>query len=168
MNTQKTEALEGVRELPEVAICCGRTECGGECGNEWQGTQAAPKLLDDPRLQQLFGDAIEGALAFGFQGNNQPPEGHWLWRFWNIGRAEAAAPRSAAPDLSRWEKARFGVFLADGSFEELTADDPCGEDHPFGRTARWVGGPHDMQLLRAALVSPPVTPSEGGKPEGGA
>ena len=20
-----------------VAVCCGRSECGGECGNEWQG-----------------------------------------------------------------------------------------------------------------------------------
>lgn len=60
--------------------------------------------LDTPRLQQLFGDAIEGALAFGFQGNNPPPEGHWLWRFWNIGRAEAtkaAALSTAAPE-SGW------------------------------------------------------------------
>ena len=57
--------------------------------------------LNDPRLQQAFGDAIEGALAFGFQGNNQPPEGHWLWRFWNIGRAEGVkADAGAAPERS--------------------------------------------------------------------
>jgi hypothetical protein len=56
--------------------------------------------LDDPKLQKVFGDAIEGALAFGLQQNNKPPEGHWLWRFWNIGAAEArkaaAVPTSAA------------------------------------------------------------------------
>lgn len=51
---------------------------------------AGPKPLDNQHLQQLFGDAIEGALAFGFQGNNEPPAGHWLWRFWNIGNAERA------------------------------------------------------------------------------
>ena len=49
----------------------------------------AVKPLDDPRLQQAFGDAIEGALAFGYQQNNKPPVGHWLNRFWNIGSAEA-------------------------------------------------------------------------------
>jgi hypothetical protein len=54
------------------------------------------KPLDDPHLQELFGDCIEGALAFGYQGSNEPPEGHWLWRFWNIGRAEAAAPPAPA------------------------------------------------------------------------
>lgn len=49
----------------------------------------ALKSLDDPHLQQLFGDAIEGALALGYQGTNAPPPGHWLQRFWDIGRAEA-------------------------------------------------------------------------------
>lgn len=70
-----------------------------------------PKPLDDPRLQQAFGDAIEGALAFGYQGTNKPPEGHWLWRFWNLGRNQAAlatpqpaaqeAPREAVSDAAR-------------------------------------------------------------------
>lgn len=25
-----------------VAACCGRSECGGECGNEWRGMEPAP------------------------------------------------------------------------------------------------------------------------------
>jgi len=83
-------------EIAEVAVCCGRRECGGECGNTWEGTQASPKHLDDPRLQQLFGDAIEGALALGYQNSSPPPDGHWLARFWDIGRAEAA-PNAGAP-----------------------------------------------------------------------
>jgi hypothetical protein len=49
---------------------------------------AAPKPLDDPRLQGLFSDAISGALAFGAQNTNPPPAGHWLERFWQMGRAE--------------------------------------------------------------------------------
>jgi hypothetical protein len=33
-------------------------------------------------------DCIAGAIALGYQGNNQPPEGHWANRFWNMGRSE--------------------------------------------------------------------------------
>ncbi|MGE8466591.1 MAG: hypothetical protein ACN6QE_10760 [Pseudomonas putida] len=35
-------------------------------------------------------DVAVGAMAAGKQNNNQPPEGHWGQRFWNIGRAEGA------------------------------------------------------------------------------
>ena len=58
-----------------------------------------------------------------------------------------------AGDLSQWATARFGVFLEDGRFEELPADDPVGMKHPRGHTSRWVGGSSDMQLLRAALAA---------------
>jgi hypothetical protein len=61
---------------------------------------ATPKPLDDPRLQGLFSDAISGALAFGAQNTNPPPAGHWLERFWQMGRAERAlseAPPAAEP-----------------------------------------------------------------------
>lgn len=33
-------------------------------------------------------DCISGAIAVGYQGNNQPPSDHWANRFWNLGRAE--------------------------------------------------------------------------------
>ncbi|TDV54427.1 hypothetical protein EC919_104163 [Pseudomonas graminis] len=33
-------------------------------------------------------DSITGAMAFGYQNTNPPPEGHWATRFWEIGRAE--------------------------------------------------------------------------------
>nr|WP_315415900.1 hypothetical protein [uncultured Pseudomonas sp.] len=36
-------------------------------------------------------DCAVGAMAFGSQGNNQPPAGHWGHRFWDIGRGEAEA-----------------------------------------------------------------------------
>lgn len=50
---------------------------------------AAGDALTDPALQMLFGEAITGALAFGAQGVNQPPVGHWLEPFWNMARADA-------------------------------------------------------------------------------
>jgi hypothetical protein len=33
-------------------------------------------------------DSIAGAMAFGYQNTNHPPEGHWARRFWDMGRAE--------------------------------------------------------------------------------
>lgn len=33
-------------------------------------------------------DLIAGAIALGYQGNNQPPVDHWANRFWNLGRTE--------------------------------------------------------------------------------
>ncbi|MDX3877649.1 hypothetical protein [Achromobacter denitrificans] len=53
-------------------------------------TPAAGDALADPTLQKLFGEAITGALAFGAQGVNQPPVGHWLEPFWKMARADAA------------------------------------------------------------------------------
>lgn len=45
----------------------------------------SPKPLDDPRLQQLFTWAIDGALTSGYQGVAQPPAGHWLEYWWQKG-----------------------------------------------------------------------------------
>jgi hypothetical protein len=66
-------------------------ESGGRDADLEHGlaTPPAPEApLDDPRLQGLFSDAISGALAFGAQNTNPPPAGHWLERFWQMGRAE--------------------------------------------------------------------------------
>jgi hypothetical protein len=38
----------------------------------------------------LLCNAIIGAMAFGKQNGNPPPEGHWGKEFWDIGRAEGA------------------------------------------------------------------------------
>ncbi|MCO6690438.1 hypothetical protein [Pseudomonas asiatica] len=38
--------------------------------------------------KRLLCDAIIGAMAFGKQNSNPPPEGHWGKEFWDIGRAE--------------------------------------------------------------------------------
>lgn len=66
---------------------------------------AKPKPLDDPELQELFGNTIIGAMAFGSLGTNPPPAGHWLQTFWDMGRKQAlqleavgkAAPAPAMP-----------------------------------------------------------------------
>lgn len=58
---------------------------------------AAPYSMDaDPQgIRATVADAITGALAFGAQGVNRPPEGHWLAPFWNAVREDMAAPQPA-------------------------------------------------------------------------
>lgn len=51
---------------------------------------ARSKEREDPLTGAGASDpvnAIRGAIAFGAQGVNFPPDGHWLLEFWNIGRA---------------------------------------------------------------------------------
>jgi hypothetical protein len=43
-------------------------------------------------------DAITGALAFGAQGANPPPTGHWLVPFWETAREEASRNRPVSSD----------------------------------------------------------------------
>lgn len=45
-------------------------------------------------------DAVVGALAFGKQRSIQPPAGHWLERFYEIGRAEADERDALATDTA--------------------------------------------------------------------
>lgn len=56
---------------------------------------AAPKVLDDPRLQELFTSCIDGALTSGYQGASPPPEGHWLAFWWKKGQAVAMVEEGA-------------------------------------------------------------------------
>ncbi|WP_369070802.1 hypothetical protein [Burkholderia gladioli] len=71
----------------------------------------SPRAADSPRgtdAQILFErkltcEAIDGAIAFGHQGTNQPPDAdHWLAPFWIIGRRLAlldAAPAAPVAEL---------------------------------------------------------------------
>lgn len=97
--------------------------------------------------------ALKAFLSACMDQRNPPMDGD---KMREAMRALATPAPQAAPDLSQWEKRRFGVFLEDGRFEELTADDPCGEKHPRGHTSRWVGGHNDVQLLRAFLAAAPT------------
>jgi hypothetical protein len=41
--------------------------------------------------REITASSIQGAMAFGYQGTNPPPEAdHWLAPFWEIGRKQAA------------------------------------------------------------------------------
>lgn len=54
-----------------------------------QPAQCSYSIDADPQgIRAMVADAITGALAFGAQGSNPPPEGHWLAPFWNAARAD--------------------------------------------------------------------------------
>lgn len=50
--------------------------------------RAALGLDGDNAYKRGVCDVAVGAMAAGKQNHNQPPEGHWGQRFWDIGRAE--------------------------------------------------------------------------------
>lgn len=71
-------------------------------------------------------DSIAGAMARGYQGGNQPPEGHWTNRFWNIGRAEGVAREElrAALELNRENlRACQATIHLRGGFDPAYVDD---------------------------------------------
>lgn len=61
------DALDALaaQETAMVAACCGRTECGGECGNEWRGMQPAPQQPAVPESFEKALSDLEGAIQFG-------------------------------------------------------------------------------------------------------
>ena len=71
-------------------------------------------------------DCAVGAMAFGSQGNNQPPAGHWGQRFWDIGRGEAEAREEliAALKLNRENlRACQATIHLCGGFDPAYVDD---------------------------------------------
>jgi len=89
---------------PKCPVCKALLACAALASSG-----AAPDALysmdTDPQgIRALVADTIMGALAFGAQGNNPPPEGHWLTPFWEMARNErtspgaVAAPAEADPD----------------------------------------------------------------------
>ncbi len=67
---------------------------GKAAGRDSDPAQAAPKPLDDPRLQELFSAAIDGALTSGYQGGLPAPAGHWLEYWCNKGAAVRAGDQA--------------------------------------------------------------------------
>ena len=107
----------------------------------------AVKPLDDPRLQQAFGDAIEGALAFGYQQNNKPPVGHWLNRFWNIGSAEAE--KASKPPIVTDEMVTAYLKANDEYWRKVDEIAP-----PIGVWRNGTPREATRESLRAALAAP--------------
>jgi hypothetical protein len=71
-------------------------------------------------------ECISGAIALGYQGNNQPPADHWANRFWNLGRAEGVMREelTAALKLNRENlRACQAVIHLCGGFDPAYVND---------------------------------------------
>lgn len=122
------------------------------------GQPSLPYNLDtDPaKIRALAADAIRGAIGFGIQGTNPPPDGHWLAEFWRTGEAlgyTAADMASAAADgfrkgkMSAGEDAaryrtlramppgiRVQVHVGDGEWEDVCSGDELDKTFDSART----------------------------------
>ncbi len=58
---------------------------------------------DPDGIRALVCDAVRGALSFGFQGVNPPPEGHWLGEFWRMAQTSAQDPWSPSRESSDYD-----------------------------------------------------------------
>jgi hypothetical protein len=116
-------------------------------------------------------DAIDGAIAFGASGTNPLPVGHWLQRFWDIGRnqrpvrvqaLEEAAARcdhyAQSPGLDPWVAAMISVVGHDiralkGTPAAATDDAPGIELYAARVSEARMSGlvDHLRGLLHAAL-----------------
>lgn len=59
------EKLDGVLALAlkEETVCCGREECGGECGNDWYGMKPTDEsLYEATAFLRAHGPAIRQAV----------------------------------------------------------------------------------------------------------
>lgn len=80
-------------EAVELTVCCGREECGGECGNEWRGMEWVRKDMLPPAEAQPVGSVVWSAgientiIEVEWSAGVEPPVGTKLY----------AAPPPSAP-----------------------------------------------------------------------
>jgi hypothetical protein len=102
--------------------------------------------------RKLTCEAIDGAMAFGYQNTNPPPsDDHWLAPYWKIGRKQAemecallASKPAVAPPVD--EKAEWQAFL-DWAWKK--EGEAIGRME--GRDAVWAGW-HARAMLAAATA----------------
>ncbi len=100
---------------------------------------AAPKAepvpysldADHQGIRALCADAITGALAFGAQGINPPPEDHWLTPFWKSANADRAMRAQAAPAAVAPPRAQEAEAVA-----EVTHSKP--DNYSSNHRIRWL------------------------------
>ena len=90
---------EGKAQHNGLRCVNGKERCYFEAAPQ-AAPMAYPIDADPQGIRAAVAEAITGALAFGAQGNNPPPEGHWLAPFWNAAKADAAALVPAPPILA--------------------------------------------------------------------
>lgn len=86
-------------EAVELTKCCGREECGGECGNEWRGMEWVRKAQPEAR-------GVEGMVGVAVAHSNR--NGEWL-----------EVDGLTAEDLSALDGHRVTVAIATPSASDM-------------------------------------------------
>lgn len=117
---ESDRAAQGGGVAVQLTVCCGREECGGECGNEWRGmewvrTRPAAEAVGvpDDLVQQFPDGGAEHVLRIYLDLHASKIVGaHWLWALVERVAAGESADRalrdygySAAPSQPEGEAA---------------------------------------------------------------
>jgi hypothetical protein len=74
-------------EAVELTVCCGREECGGECGNEWHGTtwyrKAAPDAQANLNGKRITTAWLDEQAAQGFDAEVEDDKRAAFDKAWN-------------------------------------------------------------------------------------
>lgn len=114
---------------------------------------------DFPAFHEPTASAIIGAMAFGYQGSNEPPAGHWLTEFHQRGAADARKDAEIAQAIANRESSErmFQAACADlGLINEHLGLDPNdgGADPIIGAIKEIEGKLNfaESRLFRMALM----------------
>lgn len=193
------QAIDALIPLGNAHFSCERDLLTSEDSRAAQSAIAALKAeLDAPesprgtdaqilKERELTASAIRGAMAFGYQGVNPPPEteeDHWLAEFWEIGRqlaAPVAAPVVPPPhtitqrdfdallevaqhlrDLPHWQAQASSRLIAEILQRSLAAAAPI--------AAQAGAEPRNLQLERGfafqRIMGDPSMPKDLSDPSG--
>jgi hypothetical protein len=151
--TALDDAKEALEELRVMVSSLTALAARAALAASPQPAAQQPKPLDDPRLQELFMSAITGAMAFGYQGTDRPPVGHWLNQAWQIGRAEAEKVAAQQPVAVPHP----GSLAASNMIDTLLAE----YNYPANtKNAARAGYVAAMRLLAAPPQAPSREPQE--------
>jgi len=150
--------------LPHRAPAAGGEVVAGEVEPPQYSIDADPL-----GIRERAAAAITGALGFGAQGVNPPPEGHWLTQFWQMARADAelqlnqlapagvgglAALRAEqaeavmpliGPLLDAWERAHADDLVGESGLLERLAEINAAMNDPATALAAAQQEPRDVQ-----------------------
>jgi hypothetical protein len=117
---QASNILECLQYGAPVAVCCGRKECGGECGNEWQGMTRAAPPAPVSQYAEGYADAVEIIAVY--------VEEHCVDGEIHANAVRTMLRPSAAPVSRAESKPDTGWDAADAIIGRLMSSDPDFED----------------------------------------
>jgi hypothetical protein len=143
----------------------------GEAPADGQRDSVNP--LESPRLQEIFSTVIDGAHACGYRGDRPPPDGHWLHKFWLLGKQhreaidksrEVQSPAEVIP----WAEYPWANYAAKDEDGSIIMTEFLIRPVSFPGSGTWehVAAKRGWGLVPNARIPGPWTESLRKRPEG--